>query len=136
MVWPVTQPAASDTSSFGASSSTATDQDGVFRFRGLEPGSYTVVVDAGNQFEKAREPVVIDNESRGRLVQVAIQLHLKVDAANPATATGGSGTSVPVSPALSLCERDDCDIMAFIMASDCAFSMTSPSSWKSAKARS
>lgn len=74
------------TSSFGASSSTATDQDGTFRFRGLEPGSYTVVVDAGNQFEKAREPVVIDNESRGRLVQVAIQLHLKVDASNPAFA--------------------------------------------------
>jgi Tfp pilus assembly protein PilF len=74
------------TSSFGSSSSTATDQDGTFRFRGLEPGSYTVVVDAGNQFEKAREPVVIDNESRGRLVQVAIQLHLKIDAANPAFA--------------------------------------------------
>lgn len=74
------------TSSFGSSSSTATDQDGTFRFRGLEPGSYTVVVDAGNQFEKAREPVVIDNESRGRLVQVAIQLHYKIDASNPAFA--------------------------------------------------
>jgi Tfp pilus assembly protein PilF len=74
------------TSSFGASSSTSTDQDGVFRFRGLEPGSYTVVVDAGNQFEKAREPVIIDNESRGRMVQVAIQLHFKIDASNPAFA--------------------------------------------------
>ena len=74
------------TSSFGASSSTATDQDGTFRFNGLEPGSYTVVVDAGNQFEKAREPVIIDTESRGRLVQVAIQLHFKIDASNPAFA--------------------------------------------------
>jgi hypothetical protein len=74
------------TSSFGASSSTSTDQDGVFRFRGLEPGNYTVVVDAGNQYEKAREPVTIDHESRGRMVQVAIQLHLKVDASNPAFA--------------------------------------------------
>ncbi|HEX5888282.1 MAG TPA: tetratricopeptide repeat protein [Pyrinomonadaceae bacterium] len=74
------------TSSFGASSSTATDQDGVFRFNGLEPGNYTVVVDAGNQYEKAREPVVISTESRGRLVQVAIQLHLKIDASNPAFA--------------------------------------------------
>jgi Tfp pilus assembly protein PilF len=74
------------TSSFGSSSSTATDQDGTFRFRGLEPGSYTVVVDAGNQYEKAREPVIIDNESRGRMVQVAIQLHLKIDASNPAFA--------------------------------------------------
>lgn len=74
------------TSSFGASSSAATDQDGVFRFNGLEPGNYTVVVDAGNQYEKAREPVVISSESRGRLTQVAIQLHLKIDASNPAFA--------------------------------------------------
>jgi TolA-binding protein len=74
------------TSSFGASSSTATDQDGTFRFRGLEPGSYTVVVDAGNQYEKAREPVIIDQESRGRMVQIAVQLHFKVDASNPAFA--------------------------------------------------
>ena len=74
------------TSSFGSSSSTATDQDGTFRFRGLEPGSYTVVVDAGNQFEKARESVVIDNESRNRMVQVAVQLHFKIDASNPAFA--------------------------------------------------
>jgi Tfp pilus assembly protein PilF len=74
------------TSSFGASSTTSTDQDGTFRFRGLEPGSYTVVVDAGNQYEKAREPVLIDQENRGRLVQIAIQLHFKVDASNPAFA--------------------------------------------------
>lgn len=74
------------TSSFGVSSSTATDQDGSFRFRGLEPGSYTVIVDAGSQYEKAREPVIIDHESRGRLVQVAIQLQLKVDSSNPAFA--------------------------------------------------
>ena len=74
------------TSSFGASSSAATDQDGTFRFNGLEPGSYTIVVDAGSQYEKAREPVVIDTESRGRMVQVAIQLHFKIDASNPAFA--------------------------------------------------
>lgn len=66
--------------------STATDQDGSFRFRGLAPGSYTIVVDAGAQFDKAREPVNIDHESSGRVVQVAIQLHLKMDASNPAFA--------------------------------------------------
>ncbi|HEV2835030.1 MAG TPA: tetratricopeptide repeat protein [Pyrinomonadaceae bacterium] len=66
--------------------STATDQDGTFRFRGVAPGSYTVVVDAGNQFEKARESVTLGPESRGRVVQVAIQLHVKIDAANPAFA--------------------------------------------------
>jgi tetratricopeptide (TPR) repeat protein len=73
-------------SSFGASATTATDQDGTFRFRGLSPGSYTVVVDAGSQYEKARESVTLDPEARGRTVQVAIQLHLKVDSSNPAFA--------------------------------------------------
>lgn len=69
------------------SKSTSTDQDGTFRFTGLEAGDYTVVVDAGNQFEKAREPVNIARETGGgRLVQVAIQLYLKVDASNPAFA--------------------------------------------------
>jgi tetratricopeptide (TPR) repeat protein len=74
-------------SSFG-SMTTVTDQDGTFRFRGLQAGSYTVVVDAGQQFEKARETVNIDREASpgGRTIQVAIQLHLKVDAANPAFA--------------------------------------------------
>jgi len=72
-------------SAFG-SSSTATDQDGTFRFRSIAPGRYAVVVDAGNQFEKARENVTIDPEQRGRVVQITIQLHLKVDASNPAFA--------------------------------------------------
>jgi tetratricopeptide (TPR) repeat protein len=72
-------------SAYGSSTS-STDQDGTFRFRGLSPGSYSVVIDAGKDFEKAREPIVIDPESRGRIVQVAIQLHFKVDASNPAFA--------------------------------------------------
>jgi Tfp pilus assembly protein PilF len=65
---------------------TVADQDGIFRFTNLAPGSYTVVIDAGNEFEKAREGVTIDPEARGRSVQVAIQLHLKVDSSNPAFA--------------------------------------------------
>ncbi len=74
-------------SSFGAMS-TVTDQDGSFRFRNLQAGSYTIVVDAGNEYEKARETVNIDREASpgGRTVQVAIQLSLKVDASNPAFA--------------------------------------------------
>jgi tetratricopeptide (TPR) repeat protein len=74
-------------SSFG-SMSTVTDQDGVFRFRSLQAGGYTIVVDAGDEYEKARESVNIDREASpgGRTVQVAIQLHLKVDASNPAFA--------------------------------------------------
>jgi len=71
-------------STFG-SNSTVADQDGVFRFTGLPPGDYTVVVDAGPEFEKARESVnVLRGVSPGgRSVQVTIQLHPKVDASNP-----------------------------------------------------
>ncbi len=69
-------------SAFGNMSAVA-DQDGAFRFTSLQAGSYTVVVDAGNEFEKARESVNIDREANGRTVQVAIQLHPKIDAANP-----------------------------------------------------
>jgi Tfp pilus assembly protein PilF len=71
-------------STFG-SNSTVADQDGTFRFTSLPAGDYTVVVDAGPEFEKAREPVNIYREASrgGRSVQVSIQLHPKVDSANP-----------------------------------------------------
>lgn len=71
-------------SNFGAKT-TVPDQDGVFRFTSLEPGDYTVVVDAGSEFEKAREPVAIYRETSpgGRSIQVSIQLQPKVDSANP-----------------------------------------------------
>lgn len=71
-------------SSFG-SKSTVADQDGTFRFTSLNAGDYTVVVDAGSEYEKAREPVNIYREAStgGRTVQVSIQLHPKVDASNP-----------------------------------------------------
>jgi Tfp pilus assembly protein PilF len=72
-------------SAFG-SMSTVVDQDGVFRFTSLPPSAYTIVVDAGPEYEKAREPVTIDPESRGRILQVAIHLRPKVDSSNPAFA--------------------------------------------------
>src|SRR5215471_6976472 len=67
-------------------SSTVTDQDGAFRFNGISPGNYSVVVDGGKEYESSREPIQIDMGSRGRIVQVTIQLRPKVDAANPAFA--------------------------------------------------
>ncbi|HZF40928.1 MAG TPA: tetratricopeptide repeat protein [Blastocatellia bacterium] len=66
--------------------STVTDQDGVFRFNGLPPGNYSVVVDGGKDYESTREPVTIDPIGRGRIVQVTIQLRPKADASNPAFA--------------------------------------------------
>ncbi|HEY6217014.1 MAG TPA: tetratricopeptide repeat protein, partial [Pyrinomonadaceae bacterium] len=71
-------------SAFG-SMSTVADQDGAFRFTSLQAGDYTVVVDAGPEYEKARESVSIYREAStgGRTVQVAIQLYPKADASNP-----------------------------------------------------
>ena len=72
-------------STFGGNTSTVADQDGSFRFRGLPNGSYTVVVDAGSEYEKSREPVNFDREASpgGRIVQVTVQLQPKVDSSNP-----------------------------------------------------
>lgn len=64
------------------------DPNGSFIFKGLEAGSYTVVIDAGEDYESAREPVYIDtdgsNPRRGiflppisRLYNVEISLRLK-----------------------------------------------------------
>jgi tetratricopeptide (TPR) repeat protein len=68
------------------SPTTVTDQDGVFRFNGLPPGNFTVVVEGGKEYESTREPVTIYMGSNGRIVQVAIQLKAKLDASNPAFA--------------------------------------------------
>jgi Tfp pilus assembly protein PilF len=40
------------------------DVNGNFAFKGLAPGSYTVVVEGGDEFETARESVYIDTEVR------------------------------------------------------------------------
>jgi len=69
-------------STFGAMS-TVTDQDGVFRFTGLTPGDYTVVVDAGSEFEKGREPANIYRGASGQIIQINVQLHAKIDSSNP-----------------------------------------------------
>lgn len=69
-------------SAFGGGNTAVPDQDGVFRFQGLVPGNYTVVVDAGAEFEKAREAVGI-YAGTSRVVQVSIQLQPKVDSSNP-----------------------------------------------------
>ena len=69
-------------SAFG-SMSTIADQEGTFSFRNLVNGAFTVVVDAGSEYEKTREPVTFDPNGGGRTVQVNIQLHPKVDSSNP-----------------------------------------------------
>jgi tetratricopeptide (TPR) repeat protein len=73
--------------SASSTSSTLTDEDGAFRFNQILPGSYSIVVDAGKDYETARESVNIDREnSVGSMISnVEIMLKLKADA-NPAFA--------------------------------------------------
>ena len=66
--------------------STMSDEDGTFRFNGLPPGSYAVVVDAGKQYDAVREPVNIEPSGTAPVVQVNIQLRLRIDASNPSFA--------------------------------------------------
>ena len=69
-----------------SNNSAVTDQDGVFRFNNLAPGTYTVVVEGGNQYENSRETVTIEPIGGARVSQVNIILRPKIDAANAAFA--------------------------------------------------
>jgi len=69
-------------SAFGGGNTAVPDQDGVFHFNGLVPGDYTVMVDAGDEFERAQEPVGIYSGT-SKVVQVTIQLKPKISSSNP-----------------------------------------------------
>lgn len=69
-----------------SNNSAVTDQDGVFRFNNLPPGTYTVVVEGGKEYESSRETVTIEPIGGSRVSQVNIQLRPKIDAANAAFA--------------------------------------------------
>jgi Flp pilus assembly protein TadD len=58
---------------------TVTNEDGTFVFNRLPAGHYTLVVDAGSEFDTATEPVNIDREGGmgGRNMKVAINLKEK-----------------------------------------------------------
>jgi tetratricopeptide (TPR) repeat protein len=71
----------------GEGGSTTTDQEGSFRFNSVRPGSYSVVVDGGKEFETTREPVSIDpGGTSSPITSVTIHLRPKVSASNPAFA--------------------------------------------------
>ncbi|HEY6806322.1 MAG TPA: tetratricopeptide repeat protein [Pyrinomonadaceae bacterium] len=64
------------------------DSNGTFSFRGLDAGSYTVIVDAGDEYEQARESIYIEPQANmprlgitlppvARLYTVDISLRLK-----------------------------------------------------------
>ncbi len=82
------------------------DSNGSFVFKGLDPGTYTVVVDAGESYEAAREPVYIDTDGsssrRGvtlppisRLYTVEINLRPKREALQKAAVISAVLAAVP-----------------------------------------
>jgi Flp pilus assembly protein TadD len=74
------------------------DVNGNFRFTGLRPGSYTVVVEGGDEFETAREPVLLETSNvrtrRGEIIGTPfsrpITLHVYLRAKREA-----SGSATP-----------------------------------------
>ena len=86
--------------------SVLSDPNGSFVFKGLRAGSYTVVVDAGSDYEIAREPVYIDtdgNDSRrgitlppvARLYTVQVSLQLKPEVTAKAAVINAALAAVP-----------------------------------------
>jgi Tfp pilus assembly protein PilF len=83
------------------------DSNGSFTFRGLEAGSYTVVVEAGEDYQIAREGVYIDtdgvNPRRGgltlppvaRIYTVQVSLQLKTEAAQKAGVINAALAAAP-----------------------------------------
>jgi tetratricopeptide (TPR) repeat protein len=82
------------------------DSNGAFAFKGLDAGSYTVVVDAGADYEVAKESVSIENEvgtsRRGitlppitRLYTVDISLRLKQESYLKAGVVNAAIASIP-----------------------------------------
>jgi tetratricopeptide (TPR) repeat protein len=82
------------------------DQNGTFSFRGLDAGSYTVTVDAGNDYEQARETVYIEPQANmprlgiilppvARLYTVDISLRLKQEIYMKAGVVSAALAAVP-----------------------------------------
>jgi Tfp pilus assembly protein PilF len=82
------------------------DSNGSFVFKGLEPGTYTVIVDAGESYEVAREPISIETDGsssrRGvtlppisRLYTIEINLRLKREVASRAAVVNAVLAAVP-----------------------------------------
>jgi|SRR5882762_7568558 len=79
---------------------TVTDRDGKFRFTSLRPDQYTVIVDGGDQFEKASESVSVGNSgstpAQGNPFSLAIPLAYQVQIyLKPKHPNATSGQPVP-----------------------------------------
>jgi tetratricopeptide (TPR) repeat protein len=76
------------------------DDNGAFTFRRLRGGTYTVIVDAGDEFEKASQSVDIIEPARRRddtgiVVQVTIFVDAKGSVSNPVGTVDAASGAVP-----------------------------------------
>src|SRR4051812_41126840 len=85
---------------------TFADDDGSFNFNGLEGGSYSLVIDAGKEFEIARESVFI--EAGKPMSNVPVYLRMKPEA-NPALAGVPKGAVDLYVKALDAVQKKDTD---------------------------
>ena len=71
------------TSTDSLDQTTSTNEDGIFIFNRLPAGHFTIMVDGGNEYDTATEPVSIDREASagGRIMNVPINLRTKGTAA-------------------------------------------------------
>lgn len=58
--------------------SAVTDEDGSFSFNGLPAGHYTIIVEAGKEFDQAAEPVSIGRETSVGARNMNVDIHLKL----------------------------------------------------------
>ena len=87
--------------------STSSNADGVFRFGGLNTGYYTVIVDAGEQYEVFREQIVIErgNTYSPRTVQIPVYLRPKGSSAGAAPGVTSAALAGVPKPAVELYEK-------------------------------
>ncbi len=75
---------------------TMSEDDGSFKFGGLLPGSYTIVVDAGKEYQAIREAVYIDRGGQtARNVSVPLYLKLKGGSAGSGEVVNAALAGVP-----------------------------------------
>lgn len=78
---------------------TTTNSDGAFRFTGINTGYYTIIVDAGEEYEVFRERVDIErgNGYSPRSVQIPVYLQLKGAGPKPTGVVNAAFANVPKS---------------------------------------
>ena len=95
--------------------SVLSDSNGSFRFSGLNPGAYKVIVDAGDEYEVARESVYVDTDGSNsrsgmtlppisRLYTIQISLRLKASATTKPGVVNAALAAIPAS-ALDLYQK-------------------------------